>query len=349
MEAHRWDARNLGETPSSTEGLVQPPPTSTPPSNNGGGGGGGGNNSLYLYTFLITLLILFGVSCGIVARSIVLRRRFRMQIQSAIDNGMALPARVAASRAAKRGLFGERPVMHEVWLDYGKEEASSLHKVMDNEAEPWRGLKQPVSAVVLCPSDKPIPTGEQPVLFTREVAAEYFGIDLRSPSERFRDTLSALALHSRREARTEASYVANQETLTTGTTNAPLSSVEPKDEPQTMALGIMIAMPDPLHPRYERSYNPASTSDVRQSLQSPGKNRLSSATADGEVELPDVALGVIESDWTGKPSLAPPPSVKKEAQQRRHTTRGYSHGLMSRIERERAERDMVRRLRRTFD
>lgn len=36
---------------------------------------------LYLYTFLITLLILLGVSVGIVARSLVLRRRFRCVVR----------------------------------------------------------------------------------------------------------------------------------------------------------------------------------------------------------------------------------------------------------------------------
>lgn len=101
--------------------------------------------SLYLYTFLITLLILFGVSCGIVVRSIVLRRRFRRQIQNAIDSGMALPPRVAASRAGRRHQFGERPVMHEVWLNYKgtplRQQKAGMNEDIETVDKPWQGMK----------------------------------------------------------------------------------------------------------------------------------------------------------------------------------------------------------------
>lgn len=74
--------------------------------------------SLYLFTFLTTLLLLLAVSCGIVLRSFVLRRRFRRRVEAAIAAGVLLPEQVEALR--RRGpTIGERPTLWEVRIGKG--------------------------------------------------------------------------------------------------------------------------------------------------------------------------------------------------------------------------------------
>lgn len=246
--------------------------------------------------------------------------------------------------------------MHEVWLNYEKDATTQLKATRDPEKvmDTWRAVK-PVSAIVLRPTDKVAPPfNEQPVLFTREVASEYFGgIDLRSTSEWWRDTLSGLTAPLRRRRQHPStqlrSNAAEYDVVVAAVIPIDFSSNETKDEKKTMTVGIMIAMPDPSRPRYDPQQSPlaASSSRVDQQSRPPGKRKALVpliVNADGEVELPDIALGVIESDWTGKPSLAQHASRKKEAQLR-HTLRGY--GMMARVERQRAERETARQARRT--
>lgn len=58
------------------------------------------------------------MSCGIVLRSFILRRRFRRRIEAAIAAGVLLPEQVEALR--RRGpAVGERPTMWEVRIGKG--------------------------------------------------------------------------------------------------------------------------------------------------------------------------------------------------------------------------------------
>ena len=75
------------------------------------------------FTFLATLLLLLAVSCAIVIRSLVLRRRFRRRVQEALANGVILPSPPGGLAGAMmfgnsrpRRDFGEKPTMWERWL-----------------------------------------------------------------------------------------------------------------------------------------------------------------------------------------------------------------------------------------
>lgn len=58
------------------------------------------------------------MSCGIVLRSFILRRRFRRRVEAAIAAGVLLPEQVEALR--RRGpAVGERPTMWEVRIGKG--------------------------------------------------------------------------------------------------------------------------------------------------------------------------------------------------------------------------------------
>ncbi|KZT33767.1 hypothetical protein SISSUDRAFT_380694 [Sistotremastrum suecicum HHB10207 ss-3] len=79
-------------------------PSSTPAPSTGGTG-----SELYL----TTLLLLLGVSCAIIVRSLVLRRRFRRRVQEAIANGIYVPGMMGGSH---RRDIGEKPTMWEAWI-----------------------------------------------------------------------------------------------------------------------------------------------------------------------------------------------------------------------------------------
>ncbi|KZT60116.1 hypothetical protein CALCODRAFT_150477 [Calocera cornea HHB12733] len=76
------------------------------------------SGSLYLFTFLTTLLLLLTVSFGIVLRSFVLRRRFRRRVEAAIAAGVLLPGSLNAGRGDRR--LQEKPKLWEVWMDEEK-------------------------------------------------------------------------------------------------------------------------------------------------------------------------------------------------------------------------------------
>ncbi|KIP05385.1 hypothetical protein PHLGIDRAFT_119900 [Phlebiopsis gigantea 11061_1 CR5-6] len=100
-------------------------------------GGGGGfsppSSTLYLLTFLATLFVLLFVSCAIVLRSFVLRRRFRQQIEEQIAAGLLPPDALWNSR---RRDFGEKPKLYDVGV------------FPSSQVESWTSMS-PISAKVL--------------------------------------------------------------------------------------------------------------------------------------------------------------------------------------------------------
>jgi len=66
-----------------------------------------------LFTFLTTLLLLLGVSCAIIIRSLILRRRFRRRVQEAIANGVLVPGLMTEPMPRE---LGEKPKMWNVWI-----------------------------------------------------------------------------------------------------------------------------------------------------------------------------------------------------------------------------------------
>jgi len=102
------------------------------------------SSSLYLYTFLATLLLLLGISAGIVARSIFVRRRTRRRLEEAIANGTWNPPRKPSFR------LGEKPRLYDAYtsLDVVEHEHDSLK----HKAGLWDTFK-PVSVTLVKPSD----------------------------------------------------------------------------------------------------------------------------------------------------------------------------------------------------
>ncbi|KAL1682935.1 hypothetical protein EV122DRAFT_249098 [Schizophyllum commune] len=110
--------------------------------------------SLYLYTFLATLILLLGVSAAIVIRSLILRRRHRALVEEAIRNGTWIPP---ATRP--RVDLSKKPKLHEAFLD-----AHSTH-TQDADWLSWDGIF-PFSATYINPS---YPTPPAPINVPAEV------------------------------------------------------------------------------------------------------------------------------------------------------------------------------------
>ncbi|KAF9020767.1 hypothetical protein BDZ89DRAFT_1071967 [Hymenopellis radicata] len=95
---------------------MDPFPTASQASQTGTADAGNSLNSsasLYLYTFLATLVLLLGVSAAIVFRSLILRRRHRAMIDEAIRNGTWVPPTNGRGRRIDPS---EKPLMHDAHL-----------------------------------------------------------------------------------------------------------------------------------------------------------------------------------------------------------------------------------------
>jgi len=264
---------------STTDAVASATATSSAPS---------GNNGLYLYTFMITLLVLFGVSLGIVTRSCIIRRRFRRQMAAAVEAGVVLPPRLNK----KNVVIGEKPVLYEVWLDHP-------HGAGEKE---WPVIT-PVSATILKSS---APPSDEPgrVIMTREFVSEYFGVDLRSVREMIRDFYRNSVANSRLMV----------ETISQRSPANPVTPVSPAtpESPRKVAVGLVIAMPNSTHPHYHPHPPPTPSFGSDPEPTSPvirGKRRATDDAGledeyEGE-ELPDIVFGLVERSWVPEP---PPPS-----------------------------------------
>jgi hypothetical protein len=78
--------------------------------------------SLRRHTDTGTPVLLLAVSCGIVLRSLILRRRFRRRLEEAIAAGIILPEHVEHMRRSRGGrdttaFIGEKPKMWEILIE----------------------------------------------------------------------------------------------------------------------------------------------------------------------------------------------------------------------------------------
>ncbi|KAJ3931819.1 MAG: hypothetical protein NXY57DRAFT_178956 [Lentinula lateritia] len=107
---------NSASGTSSTSSIQSGTPSGGNSTDTGSGSNSGGSlansASLYLYTFLATLVLLLGVSAAIVVRSLVLRRRHRRMVEEAIRNGTYVPPSVIATARGRVDL-AMKPKMWE--------------------------------------------------------------------------------------------------------------------------------------------------------------------------------------------------------------------------------------------
>ncbi|KAG5716719.1 hypothetical protein E4T56_gene16125 [Termitomyces sp. T112] len=74
------------------------------------------SSNLYLITFLATLFLLLFVSCAIVLRSFVLRRRYQQHLDEAYTAGIMLAPQAQGSRKRR---YGHKPKLYTSWVAQG--------------------------------------------------------------------------------------------------------------------------------------------------------------------------------------------------------------------------------------
>ncbi|KAK6907403.1 hypothetical protein I203_101397 [Kwoniella mangroviensis CBS 8507] len=248
---------------------------------------GGGSTTLYLFTFLITILVLGLISSGLLIRAYILRRRFHRRVEEALRRGEALPPDAAAAlgliprrpnaRNKKEKNHGLMPTMweSEMWRD---DEKAGLEDVSDErdgdgggegvvDKEGWDELT-PLSILHYTTSDPTISTTVQPPINMPPPL---------TPGSYFRSLWSSRGL-------TTITNTTNT-SQRPGLTHRPTSMLIPTQKPvfsvpdvgEDVVVGVMIAMP--CQGAMEDRWNIT-------------KNQDDEGEEMGR-ELPDVCLGVL--------------------------------------------------------
>ncbi|KDN49772.1 hypothetical protein RSAG8_01837, partial [Rhizoctonia solani AG-8 WAC10335] len=275
--------------------------------NNGlNGGGGGVNSTLYLFTFLTTLLLLLAVSCGIVIRSFVLRRRFHRRVEEAIAAGVLLPGegdmgmRPGGRIGAFRRPIGEKPKMWEIWID------PSVGKKHPSASSEWSNIRPFATTQI---SEVSTDTAAPPKAEMAQQQQAPVGTSL----------LDRLGLHSifrRDRSHTRAAPSINPTPsspdvpLPTLGYNAPVphdgaqsDKVNPSDGDRSVQVAVFVAMPDPSRPRYipGTSSSPTDENAVKgkqRSLEQP-------STSTDEHEIPEICIGISHAQVARETNKAP--------------------------------------------
>jgi len=139
--------------------------TSSPPSNNNNQGSPSptANATLYLYTFLATLVLLLAVSSAIVVRSLILRRRHQRMVEEAIRTGTWMPDRLSSTSGRRRRDFGQKPKLWEAWL---RPKANTL--TGEKEKSSWGDITPFHVAYI----DLPTPSPQGPIASSAENPVE---------------------------------------------------------------------------------------------------------------------------------------------------------------------------------
>jgi len=119
-------------------GAGSDPSNSPGPSNPGNGTT---SSSLYLYTFLATLLLLLAISGGIVFRSVLIRRRTRRMIEEAIRNGTWIPP---APRTPVK--LSDKPALYDAYTILSKKHHDE--SFLKEKPGLWSAIK-PVSTTLV--------------------------------------------------------------------------------------------------------------------------------------------------------------------------------------------------------
>ncbi|KAF8522289.1 hypothetical protein BU17DRAFT_87378 [Hysterangium stoloniferum] len=266
-----------------------PGPTSTQPASpSSTNGAQGQSSSLYLFTFLATLLLLLAVSCAIVIRSFILRRRFRRRIEEAIAAGVLMPGSLDDGLGGGMGRnrrrdFGEKPKLWEVWVDENgqihdppSKDSSSDHDHLGKGEGKWEEIL-PVSATIL--GSNPSKPGSASGNGNNSSSASL------SPPTR---TLFSRLFSRRASPSATPSALEEQNPSATELTAYPASVVsKERVEEERLQVSVLISMPNP---NGRRSHNRDS---VDGSLKGKGRGPEFEDT-EGDGEIPDVVFGVAE-------------------------------------------------------
>jgi len=244
-------------------------------------------SSLYLYTFLATLVLLLGVSGAVIIRSLLLRRRHRRMVEEAIRNGTYVAP-------AERRRFGEGPPQK-------KPEMYDSYLQDDDELEKWGGL-MPVAAALVRPAEEPASPTTAPVTAT----AEWRSGSFLSPY---------LPIRHARQAPAPAATAPSASSAPQADDRAPFPAAAAA-EPPAVRIAVMIAMPSEARSaarddrRSGRGSSMSSGSGSRLGKEKASESRVdvhsASSALEEEPELPHIEFGIAEVPIVVRRGDSPP-------------------------------------------
>ncbi|WRT65733.1 uncharacterized protein IL334_002681 [Kwoniella shivajii] len=225
----------------------------------------GGSTTLYLFTFLITILVLGLISSGLLIRAYILRRRFHRRVEEAMRRGEALPQDAAAALGLlprRTGFRGKKEKKHglmpTMWESEMRRSETGLLDDDENEIDlsekEWDNLT-PLSVLHFTNTD-PTPPPTQVVIPPQPTPAAYIRSLFSS---------NGLPTYGSRPPLTH-----RPTSTVIPTSQAVFAIPEPGEE---VVVGVMIAMPC------------EGVMEERWNLLEEGEER----------ELPEVCLGVMST------------------------------------------------------
>ncbi|CAA7261492.1 unnamed protein product [Cyclocybe aegerita] len=269
----------------------------------------GPSSNLYLVTFLATLFLLLFVSCAIVLRSYILRRRYQRRLEEAMAAGMLLAPRAQGS---KRKRFGTKPKLIDTWLADGGEKWDQM---MPLAAQPvfvkrkyrdWSGI--PKSALedpnaIYFPANPADPSSSHdasaPSLQSR--MRHLFRRPSRLHADSTPPTPPALNLNAGDLELVPPTLASPGAGASTSAATTPQSTTY-KVRVEMLQVSVLIAMPSP-----SRTAQKNARLDARKSLDG---HDLEEEEEDDEGKLPEVVIGVTRINHRQPKSQCPaiPPS-----------------------------------------
>ncbi|OCB85094.1 hypothetical protein A7U60_g7719 [Sanghuangporus baumii] len=273
-------------------------------------------SSLYLFTFLATLLLLLAISCAIVIRSLVIRRRFQRRVQEALAEGYVFPPNAGpgatpglggfGAAARRRFDVGEKPKMWDAHI--------APPPPPDEPKEmKWENL-MPVSVRVQ--SDKltgagqqPAPPAARPTFLETASFGLVTGHNINWHRPRFLNSRTARPPQSNTGPSSDTSAHGNADASQEPSTHSQAPNPNPDEQPHTantdtavedarLQVSIMIAMPSRYRPRVWRGDRSHGRQQRQHDLARRGFGAAAEEGEDEEdEELPDIVLGTAEMPW----------------------------------------------------
>ncbi|KIY66253.1 hypothetical protein CYLTODRAFT_423597 [Cylindrobasidium torrendii FP15055 ss-10] len=224
-----------------TQSFSNPIPSSSSDSGGGGNGSGGaaesggglnGSASLYLYTFLATLILLLGVSAAIVFRSLVLRRRHRAMVAEAIRNGTWVPPAPAPGFGRRGGGVdpAKAPILWEARIPVDEKSDEGPRSEGNTPRTGWDTFK-PVALTYIEQPNSPDATPPSTTTNAPSIPARTRWWNLRQRG------------HTTAPPPSEVSPSAASEPTELATLPTPSTATEPAQEAKPMHVSVLLAMP----------------------------------------------------------------------------------------------------------
>ncbi|TDL15030.1 hypothetical protein BD410DRAFT_796767 [Rickenella mellea] len=246
-------------------------------------------STLYLYTFVATLVVLLAISGAIILRSIILRRRQRRLVEEAIRNGTYVPP---SQRYDPK--LAKRPLLHDAYM-----KEAHVHQPESSEMtmEKWSDIR-PLSAAI-------VPSKAAATLAPLSVSGGMYGqqIGIRGLARRLGpnpfnwvDRLLDPPPHSPTPP-TPPTPTYDSTVPVSSPHLSPSSPTATHPQPHILRVAVLISMPNPHHHHQSRKNAP---SPIPLSTPNKGKDKddvstICSIDIDGaEAELNPMEFGVAE-------------------------------------------------------